>query len=310
MKVSILVHNLDRADDLRRCLDSVCRQTYRPLELVLLDAGSTDNSLNVIGECRERLRECGIEMSFVSCSLMGVAASRDLAAARASGELLTFLDNDAILDATDTIQRAAAKFASDSRVGIVAFRVLERERTTIDRATWVYRRSADRWASVPFLTFTFAGGGCCIRSNLFASLGGFWQALRYAREEEDLAIGLIDAGYQILYAPDVVIRHFPSPRGRSSINERRWIELRNGLLVLWRRFPMPIAISAIVVRVGSMCIKVVLRKEGSVIRVFSAIQDAVVEWNRSRLTRKCISWQSTVRYAALHFTDAYGGHEI
>jgi len=307
VKVSILVHNLNRADDLRRCLESVCLQTHRPLELVLLDAGSTDNSLEVIREHGELLSTRGIEVKFVSCSLMGVAASRDLAADHASGDLLTFLDNDACLDSADTIEKVVARFASDSKIGLIAFRVLERERTTVDRSTWVYRRSIDKWSLVPFVTFTFAGAGCCIRSDLFLRLGGFWRALRYSREEEDLAIGVIHAGYHILYAPDVVVRHFLSPRGRFSIAERRSTELRNGVLVLWRRFPMPVAIPAIAARMLSMSIKMALRREGDFLHLLSAPQDAFSEWHRSRLTRDSISWTSTFRYAVLHFSNAYGG---
>jgi len=307
VKVSILVHNLNRADDLRRCLESVCQQTYRPLELVLLDAGSTDGSLDVIEEYRGRLSNCGIEVQFVSCSPMGVAASRDLAAAHACGDLFTFLDNDACMDSMETIQRVVDKFVSDSRLGIVAFRILDRDNEAIDRSTWVYRRPLVKWASVPFLTFTFAGAGCCIRSDLFSGLGGFWKALRYSREEEDLALGLIHAGYRILYAPDVVIRHFSSPRGRSSVAERRSTELRNGVLVLWRRFPILIAIPAIVARIISMCIKMVFRREGNFSHLFSSVRDAISEWNHSRLTRNSISWISTIRYAVLHFSTAYEG---
>ena len=300
MRVSILVHNLNRADDLRRCLRSICKQNHRPLEIVLLDAGSTDGSLDVIDEYKGAFRECGIEQRFVACSLMGVAASRDLAASYATGDLLTFLDNDACLELPETIARVVEKFSADPRLAAVAFRILDRQEASIDQSTWVYRRSPKKWASVPFLTFTFAGAGCCIRADIFASLGGFWKALRYSREEEELGLGIIHAGFWILYSPDVVVRHFQSPKGRYTIAERRAIELRNGILVLWRRLPMPVAVLAIVARVSAMCVKLAVRREGRPLWLLSSVRGAFSEWRNLHLDRSIISWPSVLRYAALH----------
>ena len=48
MKISVCVHNKDRADVLERCLDSILAQSHRPLEAVILDAGSSDGSQGVI----------------------------------------------------------------------------------------------------------------------------------------------------------------------------------------------------------------------------------------------------------------------
>ena len=47
-KVSVLIHNRNRADCLDRCLESVALQDARPLEVVVLDAQSTDDSPAVL----------------------------------------------------------------------------------------------------------------------------------------------------------------------------------------------------------------------------------------------------------------------
>ena len=54
-KISVLVHNINRADYLRKCLDSIASQTYRPFEAVILDAGSTDGSMAVIQSAMEQI---------------------------------------------------------------------------------------------------------------------------------------------------------------------------------------------------------------------------------------------------------------
>lgn len=305
MKASILVHNMNRADDLRRCLASIAIQSHRPLELVLLDAGSMDGSLDVIAEYAETLRSCDIEFRFARCCMMGVAASRNHAASQATGELLIFIDNDACFESQNAIENVAIKFSTDTDLAILAFGVLERERQCPDLSAWVYRRSAERWAKTPFETFTFAGAGFCTRADVFNGLGGFWAHLQYSREEEELAIGTIHAGWKILYSPDILVRHFPNPIGRFNVGQRRWTELRNGILVMWRRLPIPIALAAISARILMMSVKVLMRKQGSLLGLLSAVKSAMFEWRTSHLQREPISCVSVIRYAALHFSPAY-----
>lgn len=310
MKASILIHNLNRADDLRRCLASAGRQTYRPLELVLLDAGSIDGSLDVIAEYADALQAAEIEVRFVRCDSMGVAASRNHAARHATGELLTFIDNDACFESYDAIDKVVRAFSADANLAVLAFKALKSEKRCLDLSAWVYRRSPERWAGIPFQTFTFAGCGFCMRADVFASLGGFWSHLQYSREEEELAMGTIHAGWKILYSPDIVVRHFPNPIGRSSLAMRRWTELRNGLLVMWRRLPIPIALAAISARILMMSVKVLMRKQGSLLGLLSAVKSAMFEWRTSHLQREPISCVSVIRYAALHFSSAYVRRQI
>jgi len=305
VKTSILVHNLNRVDDLRRCLASIAIQSHRPLELVLLDAGSTDGSLDVIAEYAETLRSCGIEFRFAPCCMMGVAASRNHAASQATGELLIFIDNDACFESKNVLENVAIKFSIDTDLAILAFGILQREGQCPDLSAWVYRRSAERWARTPFETFTFAGAAFCARADVFNGLGGFWSYLQYSREEEELAMGTIHAGWKILYSPDILVRHFPNPIGRFSAGQRRWIELRNGILVMWRRLPIPIAVVAVTARILMMSAKTLLRNQGSPLRLLSAVQNARFEWRTSHLQRAPISCASVIRYAALHFSSAY-----
>jgi GT2 family glycosyltransferase len=307
VKVSILVHNLNRAHDLRRCLASISRLTYRPLELVILDAGSSDGSLDVIRDFEKELQSKSIEVRFVPCELMGVAESRNFAARFATGTLLVFIDNDACFDQPDAIQRIIKRFEASPDLGLLAFRLLDHEKPTDDPLTWVYRRPSERWASIPFLTFTFAGAGFCIRASVFTKLGGFWSKLHYSREEEDLAMGIIHAGFKILYSPDLVVRHFPNPKGRFSIAERRRIELRNGILVIWRRFPIPIALVAGGLRALTMSAKMTMRRQGSPFHLLSVVATAVSDLPATRSDRATISLASLRRYVLLHFSSAYDG---
>lgn len=301
MKASILVHNFNRDSALSRCLSSVVKQTYRPLEAVILDAGSTDDSPEVIARAIEEMRRVGIEAKCVNCPQMGVAASRNFASAHASGALLCYIDNDAAFSSAESVSEFTQLFTMNRKLALVSFRVLDGDTDKIDPFAWVFRRST-YWSDMQFRTFSFAGAAFCVRRCAFLEAGGFWDHLRYAREEEDLGMILIDKGWDLIYSPAVTVRHYKDSRSRAGLFQRRAMELRNGILVLWRRVPIPLSLAAIGGRICSMGLKASREgmPPGSILR---AIPQAIREWHELHLERNPISLRGAWKYTLLHFSD-------
>jgi len=74
MKVSVLVHNLNRATALSRCLVSIAEQTYRPIEVIIADAGSTDESLSVMLSARRRAATCAsVRATCTACTAPSIS---------------------------------------------------------------------------------------------------------------------------------------------------------------------------------------------------------------------------------------------
>lgn len=88
ISVIIPIYNSERY--LRRCLSSVSSQTYRDLEIILVDDGSTDTSLPI---CYEYKR---VDKRFIVISQRnaGVSSARNKGLKNASGEYVMFLDSD------------------------------------------------------------------------------------------------------------------------------------------------------------------------------------------------------------------------
>lgn len=300
MKVSIIVHNFNRASALQACLRSVAEQTYRPLQVVIVDAGSTDESAETIQRAVASLRERNIDALAEECPRMGVAASRNYAARRATGDYLCFLDNDATFADDHAVSAAADALRQDERLAIVAFRIFLRDTGRPDPSAWVFRRPLAKWFDRRFSTFIFAGGGCCIRAKAFWTCGGFWDHLNYAREEEEMGMALIHFNWKISYLPCSSIKHYPDQHGRSSLSQRRHIELRNGLLVMWRRLPLVVAIPAMASRVVTMCLRAYFTEHQELRGLFVSVAEAFVEWKHHRLQRVPMSVGSAFRYWALH----------
>lgn len=91
-KVSIIMPVYNKEKYVERAIESVLKQTYKDIELIIVNDGSTDNSLN---KCKKFVDE---RIKIVNSKNYGVSHARNLGIDRASGDFITFLDADDYLD--------------------------------------------------------------------------------------------------------------------------------------------------------------------------------------------------------------------
>ncbi|HUS26342.1 MAG TPA: glycosyltransferase [Nevskiaceae bacterium] len=98
--VSVVVTTRNNHRTLDQCLSSIINQTYKPLELIVVDRDSTDGTKDIARFYTDLVFNCGPERS----------AQRNFAVARASGEYVAIIDSDmelsphVIQDCVDTMQ--------------------------------------------------------------------------------------------------------------------------------------------------------------------------------------------------------------
>ncbi len=85
--VSIIIPTYNRAWVIREAVDSVLGQTYRNFELIVVDDGSTDNTLDI-------LESYGNDITVIQQENQGVSSARNTGVAAAKGEYIAFLDSD------------------------------------------------------------------------------------------------------------------------------------------------------------------------------------------------------------------------
>ena len=93
-KVSVVIPVYNVGDYLRECLDSVCGQTLKQIEIICIDDGSTDNSLEILKEYANK--DNRITVLSQKNLYAGIARNAGLVVAR--GEFLSFLDSDDFFD--------------------------------------------------------------------------------------------------------------------------------------------------------------------------------------------------------------------
>jgi glycosyltransferase involved in cell wall biosynthesis len=85
--VSVIIPNFNYSQYIREAIDSVLNQTYKNIELFVIDDGSTDHSWEIICDYGNRIKAVSIPNS-------GVSAARNVGLSLIQGEYVAFLDSD------------------------------------------------------------------------------------------------------------------------------------------------------------------------------------------------------------------------
>ena len=94
--VSIIIPVYNHAHTLPKALDSVLAQTYRPLEVIIVNDGSTDNFKIIAVEISAEKRYAELNIRIINQENHGAPAARNRGFAEAKGEYVIFFDADTI----------------------------------------------------------------------------------------------------------------------------------------------------------------------------------------------------------------------
>ena len=94
-KVSVIVPVYNTINYLNRCVDSICKQTYENLEIILVDDGSTDGT----GELCDKLATQDFRIRVYHKENGGASSARNLGLRNAVGDYVGFVDSDDYIDA-------------------------------------------------------------------------------------------------------------------------------------------------------------------------------------------------------------------
>ena len=90
MKYSVIVPVYNAEKFIQRCINSVLSDSRDDLEIIVVNDGSLDNSLEII----EKIASTDLRVKVHSQKNRGVSSARNYGIEKASGEWLTFLDSD------------------------------------------------------------------------------------------------------------------------------------------------------------------------------------------------------------------------
>ncbi len=243
--VSAIVVNHDGAHLLEACLDSLFAQTWPRLEVLVVDNGSSDGSVDLV-ESRygDRVRLVRLEEN------RGFAGGTNAALPHLRGELVAFLNNDARAE-PDWLERMVEAMQADAGVGMCACKILLEGAEVIDKAghlIFLDGQNRGRGTGQPDDgRFDEPGealfpDGCAAlyRRRLLEETGGLDEDFFAYADDADLGLRARWLGWECQYVPDAVVRHRQSATtGPHALQKVYWVE-RNRLWLAAKNFPLPL----------------------------------------------------------------------
>jgi glycogen(starch) synthase len=231
--ISIVINTLNRGPELQKTLDSLRWLKYRgQFEVVVVNGPSTDHSDDVIAAWSDQVRAG-------KCALANLSVSRNIGICMAQGDIVVFIDDDAIPE-PEWLEQLAQAYA-DPIVGAAGGLVFNHTGYDFQYTYCVVDRfgNADLGmrGPTPHLSYPKSGRfphllGCnsSFRRAALLEVGGFDEEYEYFLDETDVCLRVVDAGYLIAQLPCAYVHHKYAPsniRGENKVVRNRYPIIKN-----------------------------------------------------------------------------------
>ena len=243
-----MVANWNGANHLKIALPTLKRQTYSPLEILVVDNGSVDSSHQVAAEN---------EVTWVAMTQnRGLAAAWNEGARQALGQYLIFLNNDMRFP-PDFVRMLVAILHDNPDLFAADARQLDWEGSTeIHSATRLRTGSFPYRGLIPGLDFVQesvggvtdvmqASAAMAVRRSMFENLGGFDERLLVGWEDTEICWRAWLRGWRTVLVPEAVCWHHLGSSSRSGHGAAARFRgtLGGRLLFAMKHLPWPYAVS-------------------------------------------------------------------
>jgi GT2 family glycosyltransferase len=238
---SFLIISFNRAEDTIDAVKNVLQldnvEGWKK-EIVVLNNGSTQdysvfqNYLNLLSDSVKSL------VKYINHpENLGVAGGRNLCIREATGKYLLFMDDDAEIVQSNTIQLILDKYKmyEKERLAIIGF--LGKNPFTGKTETPLKNPHLIKGKQDIFYNLFF-GYGHVFPKSLIEETGFYQEDFFYGMEEYDLSYATVKAGYSILFTQDILVIHKQNPNGREPSNTTYARMFANKIIVLYKHMPM------------------------------------------------------------------------
>lgn len=218
MLISVIIVNWNRVDDMIETLDSLQNQTYSNYEIVVVDNGSNDGSIEVFESNYPYVNLVSLKNN------VGCEEGFNIGMQHSKGDIFFYLDSDASLS-NDILNLTALAFKKDKTLGILEPRVINPHNSKIlnEPKHWPIKNS-------------FIGCAVAIRKQLIEQIGNRPSEYFIYTSEADICIRVVDTNYKIKHDKNMLAYHRESPTKRFS-SKFYYYYTRNGIWLIWKFYP-------------------------------------------------------------------------
>ncbi len=245
--VVIIILNLNKSEDTLKCLDSVFKLDYHPIEVVVVDNGSTDGSFEAISSASPKVRLIRIDNN------LGVAGGRNIGISYANENFnykyLFFLDNDTSVE-KESLSELIKATRKDKQIGIVTPKGYRMSPPDVIASAGgiginfytgsIYDVGSGEIDNGQYNQSKFvsscAGFAFLVRKEVVSQIGRFDDIYNpYGWEDVDFSLQAGKRGFKILYVPKALVYHKGGKVGRGgALPEFEQYKVRNFFILMKR----------------------------------------------------------------------------
>lgn len=207
MRISFIIPVYNEENTIERCLDAITSESCGDDEIIVVDNGSTDNSVKIVRvyDKVQLLEKPGIT----------IAALRNIGAEKAQGDILAFIDADCVIcrgwraHVVNTLNNEGIT-ACGSKIDLPA------------NACWIEKAWFSQKKTTVGVVRYINSGNLAIKKTIFAEIKGFNEKL-ITGEDSELGWRLNSNGYVVFENPDIKAIHLGNPKDLWNFyKQQRW----------------------------------------------------------------------------------------
>jgi len=221
IKTSVILTSYNNSHNLEQCLNSLINQDYNQnfidLEIIIVDSGSTDNSIEILNRYKDKIK---VVIKPQHLPHLSPAMARNIGVQNSMGDVLIFSDSDCIFP-LNWVKEMAASFKNPQIDCVIGSRepdfgqglgtfirrydfILYSNKFQISKPVLINEKNLQE--DTPFILLS--GNNFAIKKELWNRLGGMKTVFKHPSGEDImLEVEIIKGGYNILFCPKSKVVH-------------------------------------------------------------------------------------------------------
>lgn len=247
INTSVIIPNWNGCDLLRDCLTSLSKQTYKNFEIILIDNGSSDNSIDYVRENFPKVRIKILDKNY------GFAKAINKGVSLSKSKYVVFLNNDTEVDQNFVNSLIKCVIAHPEVISVNSKILNFKNREIID-GVGILINEVGQAESIGYLQkdmgqynkesyiFGATGGASLFKREEFVKIGGFDEDYFMYSEEVDFAFRAQFLGYKSIYSPKAIIYHKHKATAKKFPQYIEYWQFKNMTQTIVKDFPTEILV--------------------------------------------------------------------